>query len=52
MLSFYPNDVKFVSCYENSTCEQIIYQFNKNQLIVQIDRDGKTIQYLDLRKLK
>jgi hypothetical protein len=26
--------------------------FNKNQLIIQIDRDGKTVQYLDLRKIK
>lgn len=47
-----PNEVKIVSCYESATCEQIIYRFNKNQLIVQIDRDGKTVQYLDLRKTK
>jgi murein DD-endopeptidase MepM/ murein hydrolase activator NlpD len=47
-----PNEVNIVSCYESATCEQIIYQFNKNQLIVQIDRDGKTVQYLDLRKTK
>lgn len=47
-----PNEIKIVSCYESATCEQIIYQFNKNQLIVQIDRDGKTVQYLDLRKTK
>jgi murein DD-endopeptidase MepM/ murein hydrolase activator NlpD len=47
-----PNEVNIVSCYESATCEQIIYQFNKNQLIVQIDRDGKTVQYLDLRKSK
>jgi hypothetical protein len=47
-----PNEVKIVSCYESATCEQIIYRFNKNQLIVQIDRDGKTVQYLDLRKMK
>lgn len=46
-----PNEVKFVTCYESATCEQIIYRFNKNQLIVQIDRDGKTVQYLDLRKV-
>jgi LysM repeat protein len=45
-----PNEVNIVSCYESATCEQIIYRFNKNQLIVQIDRDGKTVQYLDLRK--
>lgn len=45
-----PNEVKIVSCYESATCKQIIYRFNKNQLIVQIDRDGKTVQYLDLRK--
>lgn len=47
-----PNEVKIVSCYESATCEQIIYQFNKNQLIIQIDRDGKSVQYLDLRKTK
>lgn len=47
-----PNEIKIVSCYESATCEQIIYQFNKNQLIVQIDRDGKTVQYLDLQKTK
>lgn len=47
-----PNEINIVSCYESAKCEQIIYQFNKNQLIVQIDRDGKTVQYLDLRKTK
>jgi murein DD-endopeptidase MepM/ murein hydrolase activator NlpD len=47
-----PNEVKIVSCYESAQCEQIIYRFNKIQLIVQIDRDGKTVQYLDLRKTK
>lgn len=45
-----PNEIKTVTCYESATCEQIIYRFNKNQLIVQIDRDGKTVQYFDLRK--
>ncbi|MCM3690884.1 LysM peptidoglycan-binding domain-containing protein [Neobacillus niacini] len=48
----HPNEVKIVSCYESAECEQIIYVFNKSQLIVQIDRDGKTVQYLDLRKMK
>lgn len=47
-----PNEINIVSCYESANCEQIIYQFNKNQLIVQIDRDGKTVQYLELRKTK
>ena len=47
-----PNEVKIVTCYESATCEQIIYVFNKNQLIVQLDRDGKTVQYLDLQKTK
>jgi murein DD-endopeptidase MepM/ murein hydrolase activator NlpD len=47
-----PNEINVVSCYESANCEQIIYQFNKNQLIVQIDRDGKTVQYLELRKTK
>ncbi|WP_462411506.1 LysM peptidoglycan-binding domain-containing protein [Neobacillus sp. Marseille-QA0830] len=47
-----PNEVNIVSCYESASCEQIVYQFNKAQLIVQIDRDGKTVQYLDLRKAK
>jgi murein DD-endopeptidase MepM/ murein hydrolase activator NlpD len=47
-----PNEINIVSCYESAKCEQIIYQFNKNQLIIQIDRDGKTVQYLDLRKTK
>jgi len=47
-----PNDVKIVSCYESAQCEQLIYKFNKKQLMVQIDRDGKTVQYLDLRKTK
>ncbi|MDQ1002869.1 LysM repeat protein [Neobacillus niacini] len=47
-----PNEVKIVSCYESASCEQIIYRFNKNKLIVQIDRDGKTVQYLDLQKTK
>lgn len=47
-----PNEVKIVTCYESASCEQYIYKFNKNQLIVWIDRDGKTVQYLDLRKVK
>jgi LysM repeat protein len=47
-----PNEVKIVSCYESAECEQIIYVFNKSQLIVQIDRDGKTVLYLDLRRMK
>lgn len=47
-----PNEINIVSCYESAKCEQIIYQFNKNQLIVQIDHDGKTVQYYDLRKTK
>ncbi len=48
----YPNEVKSASCYESATCEQLIYTFNGNKLIVQIDRDGKSVQFLDLRKLK
>jgi LysM repeat protein len=48
----YPNEVKNTSCYESATCGQFIYQFNKNELIIQFDRDGKTVQYFDLRKLK
>ncbi|MCM3728985.1 SPOR domain-containing protein [Neobacillus cucumis] len=47
-----PNEVKMVTCYESAKCEQIIYKFNNDKLIVQIDRDGKTVQYLDLRKSK
>ncbi|MCH6265367.1 LysM peptidoglycan-binding domain-containing protein [Neobacillus citreus] len=47
-----PNEIKTVTCYESASCEQMIYTFNKSQLIVQIDRDGKTVQYLDLRKTK
>ncbi|MFT9599953.1 LysM peptidoglycan-binding domain-containing protein [Mesobacillus sp.] len=47
----YPNEVKNVSCYESATCGQFIYQFNKNKLIIQFDRDGKTVQYYDLSKL-
>ncbi|MEH7544961.1 LysM peptidoglycan-binding domain-containing protein [Neobacillus vireti] len=47
-----PNEVKIVTCYESAKCEQIIYKFNNDKLIVQIDRDGKTVQYLDLRKTK
>ncbi|ESU33362.1 hypothetical protein G3A_06685 [Bacillus sp. 17376] len=48
----YPNEVKDVSCYESATCGQFIYQFNKNKLIIQFDRDGKTVQYYDLSKLQ
>ncbi len=47
----YPNKVQKVSCYESATCGQYIYQFNKNELIIQFDRDGKTVQYFDLRKM-
>ncbi|MGX6443633.1 LysM peptidoglycan-binding domain-containing protein [Neobacillus sp. K501] len=47
-----PNEIKIVTCYESAKCEQIVYQFNKKQLIVGIDRDGKTVQYLDLQKVK
>jgi LysM repeat protein len=48
----YPNAVKNVSCYESANCGQFIYQFNKNELIIQFDRDGKTVQYFDLRRLQ
>lgn len=48
----YPNKVKNVSCYETAACEQFIYQFNKNMLIIQFDRDGKTVQYFDLSRLQ
>ena len=48
----YPNEVKNVSCYESATCGQFIYQFNMNKLIIQFDRDGKTVQYYDLSKLQ
>ena len=47
----YPNKVQDVSCYESAACEQFIYQFNKNELIIQFDRDGKTVQYFDLSRL-
>jgi hypothetical protein len=48
----HPNEMKAVSCYESATCGQFIYQFNKNKLIIQFDRDGKTVQYYDLSKLQ
>lgn len=48
----YPNKVQDVSCYESATCEQFTYQFNKNELIIQFDRDGKTVQYFDLSRLE
>jgi hypothetical protein len=48
----YPNSVKNTSCYESATCEQYIYQFNKNKLIIQFDRDGKTVQYFDLSRMQ
>jgi LysM repeat protein len=47
----YPNKVQKTSCYESATCGKYIYQFNKNELIIQFDRDGKTVQYFDLRKM-
>ncbi|WP_226087582.1 LysM peptidoglycan-binding domain-containing protein [Mesobacillus sp. S13] len=48
----YPNAVKNTSCYESATCEQFIYQFNKSKLIIQFDRDGKTVQYFDLSRMQ
>ena len=47
----YPNKVKDVSCYESATCQQFIYQFNKNELTLQFDRDGKAVQYFDLNRI-
>jgi LysM repeat protein len=47
----HPNKVEKVSCYETADCEKMIYQLNGLQLTVQIDRDGKTVQYLELNKL-
>lgn len=54
VLSLYghPNEVKEVTCYESASCEQLVYTFNKNKLIVQIDRDGKSVQYLDLGRVQ
>lgn len=48
----YPNAVKNATCYESATCKQFIYQFNKNKLIIQFDRDGKTVQYFDLSRMQ
>ncbi len=48
----YPNKVKKTSCYETANCEQFIYQFNNTELIIQFDRDGKTVQYFDLKELR
>ncbi|MBT2636773.1 LysM peptidoglycan-binding domain-containing protein [Bacillus sp. ISL-39] len=47
----YPNQVHNVTCYESAACAQFIYQFNKNQLTIQFDRDGKSVQYYDLSRL-
>ncbi|MGM0903822.1 MAG: LysM peptidoglycan-binding domain-containing protein [Bacillota bacterium] len=47
----HPNMVEKVSCYETADCEKMIYQLNGLQLTVQIGRDGKTVQYLELSKL-
>lgn len=48
----YPNKVEKVSCYETAQCEKMVYQLNGHQLTVQIDRDGKTVQYLELTKIR
>jgi hypothetical protein len=47
----HPNKVEKVLCYETADCEKMIYQLNGLQLTVQIDRDGKTVQYLELDRL-
>jgi len=48
----HPNIVEKVSCYESAVCEKMTYQLNGLQLNVQIDRDGKTVQYLELKEIR
>jgi LysM repeat protein len=48
----HPNIVEKVSCYESAVCEKMTYQLNGLQLNVQIDRDGKTVQYIELKKIR
>ena len=46
-----PAQTKEVSCYESASCEEIGYSLNGQELTVRVDRDGKTVQFLELRKL-
>lgn len=46
-----PTRTKEVSCYESASCEEIKYSLNGQELTVRVDRDGKTVQFLELRKL-
>jgi murein DD-endopeptidase MepM/ murein hydrolase activator NlpD len=48
----HPNMIEKVSCYESAVCEKMTYQLNGLQLNVQIDRNGKTVQYLELKKTR
>jgi len=48
----HPNIVEKVSCYESAVCEKMTYQLNGLQLNVQIDHDGKTVQYLELKEIR
>ena len=47
----YPNTVKQVSCYESASCEEVEYMFNGQLLTVRIDRDGSTVQFMEIRGL-
>lgn len=46
-----PTVEKEVSCYESAKCEELKYSLNGQELTLRVDRDGKTVQFLELREL-
>jgi hypothetical protein len=45
------NKSEAVTCYESAICEEITYQLDNHELKVRIDRDGSTVQFMELTNL-
>ncbi|MBT2686667.1 LysM peptidoglycan-binding domain-containing protein [Bacillus sp. ISL-47] len=45
------NKTEAVICYESAKCEELTYQLDNHELKVRIDRDGSTVQFLELTNL-
>ncbi|WP_394137939.1 SPOR domain-containing protein [Cytobacillus oceanisediminis] len=45
------NKTESVTCYESAKCVELIYQLDNHELKVRIDRDGSTVQFMELTHL-
>lgn len=45
------NKTESVTCYESAKCAELTYQLDNHELKVRIDRDGSTVQFMELTNL-